>query len=709
MALPVKADRHQARPWLRDRTIRRYHHAVRFRSSAPGSGPAQPRPSSRWWLALSRRSPGSGQPRHSRRTLVAALLLVATLLLTIGFAAGLTVGHGLAILDEARAARSALRELAAQAGTVGPELDRPRLDSLTANFQTVRTSFDRLASKMRDDPLVSLLRWLPVTGDQVRGADHLLAAGQRLIDAVDSGMPIAQGYVAARERHQADPAHDSQLASLVALMATTIDDARRARASVGEARREMAAIPTGLVSQIEDTRVLVATELDRYEPLLDAYLAAAEVLPSALGWDGEKRYLVLAEDSAELRPSGGFIGTYGIIGFDRGRIVEKGFRDVYLLEKVRGLPFVKPPESLARHQLGTSPWRMRDVNWSPDFPTVAQEALRLYRLESGDSRIDGVIAMTTFGMDTLLQGTGPITVAEYGVTVKPGETAITLLQHTRNDPAPGVNRKTFVADFADEVMRQLLETPPGKWSDLAHVLGDMGRAREALAWLADPAVQRLVTAYGWDGAVRQDPGDYLFVVDANVRPGSKLSAVTSRSERLDLQLNGDGTARETLAVSWTNAFGGDGGILKGVQPLNFPNLGSYVRILLPIGSVVTGPTGDRPWKIGSPMDLAETDMTTEAGRLSVGHYHQVPPGTTTLTYHWTTGVVVQDEPAGKDYRLTIQKQPGTPADVIEVSITLPPGATLLTAFPGLTVSGSTLTLVTTMTGDLTIDIRYNGV
>jgi len=50
--------------------------------------------------------------------------------------------------------------------------------------------------------------------------------------------------------------------------------------------------------------------------------------------------------------------------------------------------------------------------------------------------------------------------------------------------------------------------------------------------------------------VRSDPGDYVYPVDSNVAPTSKLSAVTIRSLDLVVQIDAVGNAHNTLAVSW---------------------------------------------------------------------------------------------------------------------------------------------------------------
>ena len=137
-------------------------------------------------------------------------------------------------------------------------------------------------------------------------------------------------------------------------------------------------------------------------------------LPGILGWDGPRRYLVLTQDPAELRPSGGLIGSYGIIAFDKGKITERRFLNVSPLDGKNDYPFVRPPQELANYLLGpTQSWQLADAGWSPDFPTSAQDALRLYTNESGDARIDGVFAITTHTIDELLKVTGPISVPEY--------------------------------------------------------------------------------------------------------------------------------------------------------------------------------------------------------------------------------------------------------------------------------------------------------
>jgi hypothetical protein len=116
--------------------------------------------------------------------------------------------------------------------------------------------------------------------------------------------------------------------------------------------------------------------LATYGPLLDDYRELDDILPGLLGWGGEKRYLVLAQNPAELRPTGGYTGTVGVVTLRDGALVEQRFMDTYELSRREGLPFIEPPAALADRLLGDEQsWRLADANWSADFPKSPRQEL----------------------------------------------------------------------------------------------------------------------------------------------------------------------------------------------------------------------------------------------------------------------------------------------------------------------------------------------
>jgi hypothetical protein len=350
------------------------------------------------------------------------------------------------------------------------------------------------------------------------------------------------------------------------------------------------------------------------------------------------------------------------------------------------------------------PWQLADANWSPDFPTSAQDAIRLYRNEGGAGAIDGVLGITTYTIDELLSITGPVSVPAYGVTIASGETTLKTLQNTRVATDPETNRKAFLSAFADRLFDALLALPPGRWTDLA-ARGDAFEAqRLLLAWFADESAQQAITKLGFDGSIRMDHGDFVYPVDSNVSPASKLNAVTDRALDLDVQLDDVGNAVNELKVRWTNRIETDDGRpyreLRTLEDLR--TLGMYFRLYVPERSRVEAVTAGTTSAITAPSDIAD-----EHGRTVIANYFRIPAGEGHLSYRWTSPYPADlGEDGVATYRLTIQKQPGLRPGPLRVRISLPSGATVIDASPGLDVVGATATVQTTFDRDVVLVIRY---
>ena len=631
------------------------------------------------------------------------------LLLVVGGAALAAVRY-LPALDQAKALRGDLEQLVNRAKAAGLGLDRPTLGLLQQDEAAARDKFTNLSDLLAHDPLVGLARILPPTHNAVAGADAVALAGGDLLDAADAGLALADRYVSIKERQaaasaSATPGQGSALPELVELMATGQAEVDRAVAAVDRAQAALATAPANLPSQIAGIRDVIAQRLADYGPVLRAYADLDGTMPNILGWDSPKRYLVLTQNPAELRPTGGYIGSFGILTFDKGRITERHFQDVFLLDLPWDYPFVTAPPALSRYLLGPKqPWQLADANWSPDFPTSAQQAVSLYLNEGGTGSIDGVLGLTTYTIDELLAVTGPVTVPAYGVTIASGETTLKALQNTRVATDPATNRKAFLSAFADQLFGSLLSLPPSKWADLA-ARGDQIRAgRLFLAWLADPTAEAAITKLGFDGAIRTDPGDYLYPVDSNVSPVSKLNAVTDRSLDLAVKLDQYGNAHDDLTVRWTNGIMSTAAKpyrdLPTLQGLT--TLGMYFRLYVPERSRVEAVSAGTTSPINGPADVAD-----ESGRTVIANYFRIPPGSARLEYRWVSPYPADQADDGTfTYQLTIQKEPGLRPGPIHLRIDVPDGATILDASPGLTLAGGSAIVDTTFDRDVVVVIRY---
>ena len=145
------------------------------------------------------------------------------------------------------------------------------------------------------------------------------------------------------------------------------------------------------------------------------------ILPTLLGIGTPAHYLLEIMDSTELRPGGGFIGNYGIATLSGGRLTAAHITDTYLLDRPfelagHSIPFPSTYQWFA-HYLALSSWSLRDSNLDADFATDASYGELNYQREGGKVPLQGVIAITPYFIEHVLDITGPISVPEYRETV----------------------------------------------------------------------------------------------------------------------------------------------------------------------------------------------------------------------------------------------------------------------------------------------------
>ena len=124
----------------------------------------------------------------------------------------------------------------------------------------------------------------------------------------------------------------------------------------------------------------------------------------------QRRYLLVSQHPGELKPTGGFIGSYGIVDVGPKGFSIKKYSGVEDLVVPPDLHIPSPPGDIL-----TTWFKFRDANWWIDYPTSAR-ALLMFWHEYGQAPVDGVIAIDTSAMSAVLDVTGPITVTKHDET-----------------------------------------------------------------------------------------------------------------------------------------------------------------------------------------------------------------------------------------------------------------------------------------------------
>ena len=233
----------------------------------------------------------------------------------------------------------------------------------------------------------------------------------------------------------------------------------------------------------------------------------------------ERAYLVLLQNSAELRPGGGFLGQYAIIKIKNGNVVSTYVEDANLLDQRIQIDISAP--SPFKRMMQIKKWKFRDSNFSPDFPTNVAKAKYFFRLAGGNSNnFDGVIAVNSQVFDDIFKLTGPISVPGYSGEFN-SENASRKLEeivekaYIMNPELDTQNRKAILKTMAPIIVNKLLTL--GNITKIAELFHNETKNRDIMLNFNDANLQQAVASVYWDGTVPQDwGGDYLMAVDANM-------------------------------------------------------------------------------------------------------------------------------------------------------------------------------------------------
>lgn len=517
--------------------------------------------------------------------------------------------------------------------------------------------------------LASIIQMLPIVGRELQSRQQLLLAGQHLA----LGNTYLIKGIAEAEQAKTLPFTD-RLAILERHLRSAQPQYSEALNGLNQVRPE--ALPAEYQQLFADFKLLLAAFTDDLRDLSDL----TGMLRSMLGDDSFRRYLVVFQNHHELRPAGGFAGSFALVDIQKGKLlkVEVPAGGSYDL---RGqlTEFVKPPLPL---QLANARWEFQDANWFPDFPASAAKLAWFYRAARG-ATVDGVIAINASVLERLLRVTGPVAAADYDLVLA-HETALEQLQEEVEFGADkAVNQpKAVIAALLEQLLTLL---PQASATDLVRLLTELNEAaeeKEIQIALRDEAAQSTLRQFGWTGEIWPTPAahDYLLVVHSNIQ-GQKSDARIEQTIEHQAQVKPDGSIVDTVLIRRAHR-GRPGEALYGG-----PNI-SYVRVYVPEGAELldaggfTYPPEDvfqtpESWykddqtlkeleqEVGTDIKTG-TRLTKEFGKTVFGNWVITPPGETSevfFTYRLPFALPIHQAAAGQaqtlsPYRLLLQKQSG---------------------------------------------------
>jgi len=385
-------------------------------------------------------------------------------------------------------------------------------------------------------------------------------------------------------------------------------------------------------------------------------------LPDLLGVPKTKTYLVLFQNNMELRPTGGFIGSFALVSFSSGKLDEVSVQDVYSADgQLKG--HVEPPQPIKKY-LGEANWFLRDSNWDPDFPVSAERAEWFLDKEI-DVPVDGVMAIDLNTIKDFLEVIGPIYLSDYQTSVSDDNFYEKTQSEVGGDFFPGSTKKAnFITALAKEMINAIILNKDSNKTKLAKIIYNNLEARHIQVFLHNNLAKEALSNLNWDGAFNYPScsgncfSDLLGLVEANLGV-NKSNYYIERKYNISVGLQ-EGLIKKNLSVTYKNSANlalGNSGIYK-----------TYSRLIVPLNSVLEFV------KVGD--NSLQSDIETSVGRKEIGFYFELMPGQTkTVNISWQTAQPLSLNRAG-EYQMYIRKQAGTPEEPIAVAYNTSPGVDL---------------------------------
>ena len=385
-------------------------------------------------------------------------------------------------------------------------------------------------------------------------------------------------------------------------------------------------------------------------------------LPDLLGVSGRKRYLILLQNETEIRSTGGWLTSYGVIGIEGGQIRELFVDDIYNADgtlRVQNKSYI-PPRSMS-NALEITQWPFALVNWYPDLKDTLNEAEPFIRDLGKGNSIDGLITIDVTFVQRLLERWGGIEV--------PGETELVTSNNLHakifemhEEFTPGSTRKaTFLANLANEIVKKILSMNVQELIGIGDIFENTLNEKHLQATFKNNDAFNFFSARNWANSMSSDYDNAPIAIDWNWG-GNKANLYLDKNHNLSINVRDLDTIEFAYSLTVENSSTSE----------TYPE-GEYInyqRVYIPAEAKILRISG-----------LEENDYSVfrESGFKVIGGWFNVPIGSTEtleISYRIERGgqgssfpIILEEQNAF--FNVNLFKQPGEKRHAYKLDISYP--------------------------------------
>jgi hypothetical protein len=321
---------------------------------------------------------------------------------------------------------------------------------------------------------------------------------------------------------------------------------------------------TKLVPQVVDPLIQARGQLNDVTVALDSAADAAKIAPTMLGAQAPRNYLLVIQNNAESRASGGIPGALAVLSFDNGKLTLGPQSSAGAVGPIS--PVVQVDAEQVQIYSGRMGKFMQDVNLTPDFPTAASTAQAMWERKMGQ-RLDGVISIDPVALGYILDATGSVSITQpelvaLASTGLPTElTGKNIVQTLLSDVYARINQPALQDAYFAGVAQEIFAALSAGKSNAKGLIEGLTRATSegrVLVWSGIAAEQSVISKYALSGSISGPSiAPAQFGVYFNDGTGAKMDYYIKRKVQLIQECPASDYSQITVRVTSTNAAPSD--------------------------------------------------------------------------------------------------------------------------------------------------------
>lgn len=536
----------------------------------------------------------------------------------------------------------------------------------TAAFKLKETE-ENLAEVEKNLKKIGWFKYIPVVGIYEKDAEHLTKAG---IASVQAGritattlQPYADLLGLKGKSTFVEGGADERIKTAVETLDKVTPELEKIAEKIDLAGKELAHIDP----QRYPLRIGSMTIRDNLQMAKNLFSQTAQLfvdaqpflkkIPEILGSKEPKTFLVLFQNDAELRATGGFLTAYGVFKIDKGKMQVVKSEDIYKLDESQKKTLPAPAPILKYHK-NVYTLELRDINLSPDYVVSMKEfESKLRELVSDFPKFDGIIAVDTHVLVSIVRILGDFNI--YGRVFSADNDkrcdcpkVIYELEDYATRPVAYLRdeRKDIIGVLLYQILQRSLGVSPSKyWGKLFQTFLDEAQQKHILFYFHDGEAQKGIESLNFAATIKSAEFDYLHINNVNFA-GAKSNLFVKQSVKQEISVESDATIKKTLTISYKNPAPASNCNLEAGQLCLNGILRNWLRVYVPKGSQLLEFTGSEK----DTVTYEEQDKTVFEGFLTVK-----PQGASEVKIVYKLPF---NKPTNGIYNLLVQKQPGTDKD-----------------------------------------------